>query len=726
MPPREVIHWLVDTVSKNGTFLLNIPGKPDGTIDRKERLILERLGEWFKINGEAIYFTRPWTVFGEAPRPAAAPVDGKPTAPFSAHDIRYTRNKAGTVVYAIALGWPEQALLLHALGTTASPPPGKVAHVELLGSPERLRWHQAAEGLSIAPPRQKPDADYAVAFKISLVIFLRETGGDGYARSARTPEINFIDLRRGSRDLRLGLIVEPRGFGGRPCLRRAGGKHEPGQDSRRICQRRLFLKGVHYGASTEGPMRFMPPSPPRPWTGVRDALTIGPPAPQDSYISENVLKFIGEAMGPGTMGEDCLVLNIWTPSLGGSSKRPVMVWLHGGGYTTGSAGVQRYDGANLAAKHDVVVVGINHRLNVFGYLYLARMGGEKFQDSGNVGMLDIVLALKWINHNCPQFGGDPHNVTIFGQSGGGGKVSTLMAMPSAKGLFHKAIVESGSTLTVRSPEEADATARKFLAQINVAPERVNDLQKIPMDKLIAALHSMKGPSAMGLGPVVDGRSLLRNPFDPDAPPETADVPMIIGTTETETTYMLGLGDSALFTLNEEGLRTRLKTFLKLDDDSKITGLIQAYRRNRPHATPSDIYFLVTTDRGMRLRAITQAERKAAQLAAPAYMYLFTWQTPVMGGKLKSPHGIEMAFVFDNIDKVAVRIGTGADLQPLADKVSAAWVAFARTGNPNHAGLPNWPVYDTGRRATMIFNDECRVVDDPGKDERQALLSLPKA
>jgi para-nitrobenzyl esterase len=337
-----------------------------------------------------------------------------------------------------------------------------------------------------------------------------------------------------------------------------------------------------------------------------------------------------------------------------------------------------------------------------------------------------VLALEWVRGNIARFGGDPGNVTIFGQSGGGGKVSTLMAMPSAQGLFHKAIVESGSTLAVRSPEEADATARKFLAQVPVAPDRVDDLQKIPMDRLIAALHSMKGSSAMGLGPVVDGRSLPRNPFDPDAPAQTANVPMLIGTNETETTYLMGLSDPGLFSLNEADLRTRLKAYLKLADDSKVDGLIETYRKDRPHATPSGIYFLVTTDRGMRLRAITQAERKAGQHAAPAYMYLFTWQTPVMGGKLKSPHGIEMAFVFDNIDKVTVRVGTGADLQPLADKVSSAWVAFARTGNPNHAGLPNWPPYDTSTRATMIFNDECKVVNDPGKDERLAITSLPQA
>jgi para-nitrobenzyl esterase len=354
------------------------------------------------------------------------------------------------------------------------------------------------------------------------------------------------------------------------------------------------------------------------------------------------------------------------------------------------------------------------------------MGGEKYADSGNVGMLDIVLALQWVRDNIEHFGGDPGTVTIFGESGGGAKVTALMAMPSAKGLFHKAIVESGSQLRGWSRAEADAAARKFLAQVHVAPGQVDDLLTIPMDRLIAAVHSMKGPSPsdpIGLGPVVDGRSLSRNPFDPDAPAVTANVPMLIGTTADETTHLSGLLDSRLFSLNEADMRDRLKSFLHLTDDSKLEGLIETYRKHRPNATPSDIYFAVTTDRGMRTYAITQAERKAAQGAAPAYMYIFAWQTPVLGGKLKAPHGIELPFVFDNVGKAASVVGSGADLQPLADKVSGAWTAFARTGYPSCAGLPRWQAYDAGTRATMIFNNECQVVNDPDKEERLAMSSL---
>ena len=486
------------------------------------------------------------------------------------------------------------------------------------------------------------------------------------------------------------------------------------------------FKGVHYGASTDGSMRFMPPVKPASWTGVRDAINLGPLAPQilsSAAGGSDIRKAMGDIFGPGEISEDCLVLNVWTPSLH-RGKRPVMVWLHGGGFTGGSDGSPTYDGTNLAHKRDVVIVGLNHRLNVFGYLDLAEIGGAKYADSANVGMLDIVLALEWVRDNIAHFGGDPANVTIFGESGGGAKVSTLMAMPPAKGLFHKAIVESGSMLKGISREDANKSAERFIAKLGITPDRIDELQKLPMERLLDAMRSLTGPNAMRLGPVVDGRSLPRNPFDPDAPAQSANVPMLIGTNGTESSLLLGLGDTALFSLTEADMRARLKAYLHLDDDAKVDNIIAIYKKDRPNATPSDIYFAITTDRMMRMNAITQAERKVAQGAAPAYMYIFAWQTPVLDGKLRSPHGIELSFVFDNTDKTTSLNGNGADLAPLADKVSGAWAAFARTGNPNISSLPHWPAYDAKSRATMVFNDECKEENDPGRDERIVMSTLP--
>jgi para-nitrobenzyl esterase len=486
------------------------------------------------------------------------------------------------------------------------------------------------------------------------------------------------------------------------------------------------FKGIHYGASTSGSMRFMPPVKPASWTGVRDTINLGPLAPQilsSATGGSDIRKAMGDIFGPGPISEDCLVLNVWTPSLH-RGKRPVMVWLHGGGFTGGSDGAPTYDGTNLAHKRDVVVVGLNHRLNVFGYLYLAELGGATYADSGNVGMLDIVLALEWVRDNIAHFGGDPGNVTIFGESGGGAKVSTLMAMPPAKGLFHKAIVESGSMLKATSREDANKSAEKFVAKLGITPDHIDELQKLPMEKLLDAMRSLTGPNAIRLGPVVDGRSLPRNPFDPDAPAQSADVPMLIGTNGTESTLLLGLGDPALFSLNEADMRSRLKAYLHLDDPAKFNSIIATYQKDRPGASPSEIYFAVTTDRMMRMNAITQAERKVAQGAAPAYMYIFAWRTPVLGGKLMSPHGIELAFVFDNTDKTVGLDGSAPDVAILANKVSAAWAAFAHNGNLGTSALPHWPAYDTKSRATMIFNDECKLEDDPGRNERLAMSTLP--
>jgi para-nitrobenzyl esterase len=417
------------------------------------------------------------------------------------------------------------------------------------------------------------------------------------------------------------------------------------------------------------------------------------------------------------MGEDCLVLNVWTPNQRPADKRPVMFWLHGGGYTTGSDGRSWFDGSNLARKHDVVVVGINHRLNIFGYLYLAQLGGAKYADSGNVGMLDAVLALQWVRDNIANFGGDYANITIFGQSGGGYKVSTLLAMPTAKGLFHKAIVESGSALRAIPVDAATASAQKFLDHLGLKPNQTDQLQQMSMEKLLIAMHEVTTNGGLRLGPVVDGQSLPRHPFDPAAPEISASIPMLIGTAATESTFLIGGYDPATFSLDEMSLRTRLKTLFKAGD-AEVESLIAAYRKDQPGASPSLVFFTATSDRTFRMDAITQAERKLAQRAAPAYLYLFQWQTPVLGGRLHTPHFLEINFAYDNIALAPTLLGTSPTLQSLADKVSGAWTAFAHTGNPSQKGL-DWRPYNAADHPTMVFNDECKMVKDPGKEARLA-------
>jgi para-nitrobenzyl esterase len=476
------------------------------------------------------------------------------------------------------------------------------------------------------------------------------------------------------------------------------------------------FRGVPYGASTAGEGRFMPPSKPQPWTGVKDTIELGIRSPQLPG-GEPPEVIVMDRREP--MGEDCLMLNVWTPSVRGGSKRPVILWLHGGGYATGSAGFIMYDGANFARKQDAVFVGVNHRLNVFGYLYLAGLGGAKYAQSANIGQMDIIAALEWVRDNISRFGGDPNNVTICGQSGGGGKVSNLLAMPAAKGLFHRAIIQSGANLRSTEIEDANKSTETFLAKLNLRANQIDELQKMPMQQL---LDAMKGTQGLRLAPVVDGKTLPAHPFDPAAPEVSAKVPILLGTMETEDTFFAG---TPVDDMDDATLHQRVKQALR-SDDADADRTIGVYRRVFSKITNIDVYLKMLADNTRRANAIALADRKMALAKAPAYLYYFTWRSPIRDGKMKAYHTLEIPFAFDNVDEAKSMTGDSQERYPLQDRVSGAWAAFARTGNPSHKGLPNWPAYNAEQRPTMILNTQCKVVNDPHHEERLALASVKRA
>ena len=478
----------------------------------------------------------------------------------------------------------------------------------------------------------------------------------------------------------------------------------------------VIFKGIHYGASTAGANRFLPPRKPESWNGVRDMFEYGPSAPQlpAGGGGGRTLPITAGYAYTETLpvNEDCLVLNVFTPKAD-RAKRPVMVWLHGGAFTYGQGGNSVYDGTNLARHHDVVAVSLNHRLNLFGFMQLEEVAGKEYADSGNASMLDLIAALQWVHDNISAFGGDPGNVTIFGESGGGGKVTALLAMPKAQGLFHKAIVESGSFIRFMPGEDAAKNTEKILAELGLKGNPIQQLQQLPMERLIEVSRDAQWQ------PVVGGQLLPRHPFDPTAPEISAEVPMLVGSNETETTFFLGADDN-LFSLDDAGLRARLKSITGDATDD----IVSVYRKARPNATPSDLFFVITSDQRIRMGAVTQAERKASLNRAPVYAYFFTWKAPIDGGKWRTPHTLELPFVFETYDKATVT-GTGPERTVLGDRVSGAWAAFARHGNPNQKGLPQWKPYTSAGRATMIFDNECRVVNDPNHDELQSIRGISR-
>jgi para-nitrobenzyl esterase len=469
------------------------------------------------------------------------------------------------------------------------------------------------------------------------------------------------------------------------------------------------FKGIRYGADTSK-RRFMPPLAPTTWKGELDAIDYAPASPQ-ARINERT-------------SEDCLFLNVWTPALRDGKKRPVMFYIHGGAYASGSGSSPLYDGARLCRRGDVVVVTVNHRLNVFGYLSLARVGNADFADSGNAGQLDLVLALQWVRDNIAEFGGDASNVMLFGQSGGGAKIATLMAMPVAAGLFQCAATMSGQQLTVSGPLNATKRTMVFLEALKLPIEDLDQIRTMPAERLVEAMRATDpiiGKGGLYFGPVLDERTLTRHPFYPDAPRLSARIPMIIGNTRDETRSLIGGNVPSAFDLKWEDLSARLADHMRVDIEPAL--VIAEYRKLYPKYSPSDVFFSATTAARSWRAAVVEAELRAQQ-GSPAFVYQLDWPAPQGGGKWGAPHTLDIPLAFNNLDKQGSITGTSADAQRMADQVSDAFIAFARSGNPNHAGIPAWEPYTLPRRATMVFNNPSRLVDDPRGAERRLFEKVP--
>jgi para-nitrobenzyl esterase len=499
------------------------------------------------------------------------------------------------------------------------------------------------------------------------------------------------------------------------------------------------FRGIPYAGPVSGANRFKAAPPLKPWTDVRDALQLGSPAPQPGRQ--------GSSREPAP-AEECLVLNVWTPAADGR-KRPVMFYSHGGGFVTGSGGSAYQDGSHLARTWDVVVVASNHRLGLMGYLYLGDVGGEEYATSGMQGMLDIRDALTWAHDNIAAFGGDPDNVMVFGESGGGAKTSCLYAMPSAAGYFNKASIESGPGIRMMPREAAAETTLLLLKHLGLERNDWRKLLEVPVEQLVAAQVALgqvpgAGPLTMsggrkgisgnprpgGFGPVVDGTFLPHHPFDPDAPAISKQKPLIVGSNRDETIFFfMQQRNAELFKMTEEGLRERLTKEL----GAKAETVYTTYRKHRPNASPVDLYIAITSATMIGLGAITIAERKYAQGGAPVFMYVFTHESeslvPGTDHKMGAAHALEIPYKFNLVQPQDPAGGGGMMAIKSPDDVKAAsnmsemWSTFARTGRPGAKGQPDWPAYTTARRATMEINAQCKVVEDPNSAERKMWQQL---
>lgn len=486
-------------------------------------------------------------------------------------------------------------------------------------------------------------------------------------------------------------------------------------------------KGIPYAKAD----RFMPAVKVEPWEGVRSSTMYGPVAPLMTPTTQvqDESEFVFDHDW-GYTSEDCLRLNVWTPSIDDGKKRPVLFWIHGGGFTAGSSQeLPSYHGENLSKKGDVVVVSINHRLNILGFLDLSAYG-DKYKETANNSMLDIVAALDWVKSNISNFGGDPGNVTIFGQSGGGAKVNTLMAMPRAEGLFHKAINQSGSFRSNLSKKETTrAIAAEVLNQLSLTADQVDSLQTVPFDELSkagsAALRVVaermrkegNAPEGFGLswGPSLDGTILPHDLMSDEAFELSKGIPLMLGTTKNEFTPFV---NGRFFNASEEQVMAHIKETYKDRADDYVAAVRKAYPED---TRPSD---LLDIDNTFRPGAVFQANKKSAlQNGAAVYMFMFTWQSPVFDGKYKALHCMELPFVFDNVERARQMTGGGQGAHELADKMSNAWLNFAKTGNPNHNGLPQWPKYDSKGTPTMFFDNTCEVKPQHDKEFLDLMSSL---
>ncbi len=472
------------------------------------------------------------------------------------------------------------------------------------------------------------------------------------------------------------------------------------------------LRGLRYGAPTGGLNRFRPPATPEPWNGVMETVIAlgGNIAPQvvPTFDPPNSWSTDLTPSHP-PMSEDCLFLNLFTPGVNDGAKRPVMVFLHGGGWQSGAGVAPLFDGTHLARRGDAVIIAINHRLNFFGFLYLGEALGEDYLDSGNAGVLDIIASLQWVRDNVANFGGDPGNVTIFGWSSGGSEVSQLLAMPAAKGLFHKAIIQSGAQLTLRTRDDAVTATDKVLAKLGLSRATARQILAMPVDAILKA--------GSGAAPTFDGRSVPRQLWTPDAPPTAADVPMIVGGTDSELSV---IASDAVFGIDEQDAVARVEKAL----GSMAKPLLKAYRHGHPNATPAQLLIFIATGIWTTKRTVQLAQRKVALGRAPLYLYRWEWRPPIFGGNYLSPHGVDLPFVWDNVELGKRRIGDPPDGQALADRMSERWLSFARAGTPNGSGLAKWKPYTLEDRSTMVISGTDRSIDDPHKDERLALEKIP--